>query len=183
MGEAASAVLRSTGGAHAPRGSTIQLANLSFQVTEEELREACVGIGEPQGIVFCENAEGKFNGCALVTFESSAVASNAISQLRGTLLSGRKLKAFLASGSGSQPTDRVTRQHNNPAVFVKPDKPVDNPTQCARCFIGNLSFKVRVSSCMFGVTRHKVLLLLHCCYCCTAAAAALLLLEVLPLPV
>jgi len=141
MGEAARATLLAQGGG---RGCTIQLANLSFQITEEEIRAACAEIGDPLSITYCENAEGKFNGCALLTFESSDLASTAIKQLRGTLLGERKLKAFLASGSGSLPaTDRITRKHNNPAVFVKPSQPAENPTQCVRCFVGNLKFNVR----------------------------------------
>ena len=130
-----------SGDGGARRGFTVQLANLSFEVTEDDVRGACAEVGEPTSIHWCKNAEEKFNGCALVTFATTAEATTAVQNIRGMIIQGRKTKAFLASGPA---TERARRVHSNPTTFVKPKEPAANPTNCQRCFVGNLNFKVRL---------------------------------------
>lgn len=74
-----------------PEGTTtVFLGNLSFDVTEEEIRELFKGCGEVTQVRWVEK-DGVFKGCGFVEFSTTASTDEAV-KLNGTNLMGRPIR-------------------------------------------------------------------------------------------
>lgn len=70
----------------------IYVGNLSYEVTDEDLRSAFSAIGKVTSAkVISDNYSGKSKGFGFVEMESKEEAQQAIAQLNGTELKGRTL--------------------------------------------------------------------------------------------
>ena len=84
----------------------IYVGNLSYSVTEDNLRELFSNSGQITDVVIPKDREtGKVRGFAFVTFETQAQAQQAVNTLNGQEFQGRTLKINIArereSGGGS----------------------------------------------------------------------------------
>ena len=71
----------------------IYVGNLSYEVTEEELREAFEVFGEVETVkVIKDNYTGRSKGFGFVEMPAKGEAQSAISELNDTELKGRTLK-------------------------------------------------------------------------------------------
>src|SRR5262245_49059046 len=74
-------------------GNRLYVGNLSFSTTRETLEAAFAAAGEVREVAMPTDREtGQPRGFAFVTMGSAQAATNAISQLNGTMLDGRPLK-------------------------------------------------------------------------------------------
>ena len=75
----------------------LYVGNLSFNTTEETLREAMTPFGEVQSIDIPTDREtGRMRGFAFVTMAKAESAAKAISELDGSTLDGRPLRVSVA---------------------------------------------------------------------------------------
>jgi len=71
----------------------IYVGNLSYEVTEEDLKEAFKAFGEVETVnIIKDNYTGRSKGFGFVEMPNSADAQSAINELNDTELKGRKLK-------------------------------------------------------------------------------------------
>jgi len=71
----------------------IYVGNLSFDVTEEELKKAFEAFGKVETVrVLKDNYTGRSKGFGFVEMSNNAEAESAISELNDKELNGRKLK-------------------------------------------------------------------------------------------
>jgi len=71
----------------------IYVGNLSFDVTEDQLRQAFEGFGEVSGIrIISDRDSGRPKGFAFVEMSGQEEAMDAISGLNGQELNGRELR-------------------------------------------------------------------------------------------
>ena len=84
-------------------GSKLYVGNLSYDITEEDLREAFGADGRKvsEVAVVMDRDTGRPRGFAFVTMSSSADAQAAISSLDGNALKGRNLKVSEAQERSS----------------------------------------------------------------------------------
>lgn len=70
----------------------IYVGNLSYETTEDKIRETFAGIGEVDSVsLITDRYSGQSKGFAFVEMSQEADAKNAIEQLNGTELDGRAL--------------------------------------------------------------------------------------------
>lgn len=83
-------------------GSKLYVGNLSYDITEEELREAFSSDGRQvsEVAIVMDRETGRPRGFAFVTMGSSEDAQSAISALNGQTLNGRALKVNEAQDRG-----------------------------------------------------------------------------------
>ncbi len=73
--------------------TNIYCGNLSYQLTEEQLREAFAAFGEVASAkIIIDRATGQSKGFGFVEMPSKEEAEEAIRQLDGTPLSGRNVR-------------------------------------------------------------------------------------------
>ncbi len=73
--------------------TNIYVGNLSYQLTEDELREAFASFGEVSSVkIISDRFTGQSKGFGFVEMPEKAEAEAAISQLDGTALKGRNMK-------------------------------------------------------------------------------------------
>lgn len=85
------------------------VGNLSYQLTEEELKQTFQGYGNIRGIRLIQN-----KGFGFVEFESSESAQKALEELNGKELKGRKMRVEMAKPrESSQPRRDRFRQYGN----------------------------------------------------------------------
>lgn len=74
-------------------GNRLYVGNLSFQATNETVREAFSQFGEITDVhVVSDRETGRSRGFGFVTMGSAADAAKAIAEMHGALLDGRPLK-------------------------------------------------------------------------------------------
>jgi RNA recognition motif-containing protein len=74
-------------------GNRLYVGNLSFQATEDTLREAFAACGEVTDVHIVQDRDtGRSRGFAFVTMSTDAEARSAIEKLDGTSLEGRALR-------------------------------------------------------------------------------------------
>ncbi|HET8938089.1 MAG TPA: RNA-binding protein [Polyangiales bacterium] len=74
-------------------GNRLYVGNLSFQATEDTLREAFASCGEVTDVHIVQDRDtGRSRGFAFVTMSTDAEARAAIEKLDGTSLDGRALR-------------------------------------------------------------------------------------------
>ncbi|WP_394843112.1 RNA-binding protein [Pendulispora brunnea] len=74
-------------------GSRLYVGNLSFQTSQESIREAFSRFGEVAEVYIVSDREtGQPRGFAFVTMGSAQSAQQAIDEMNGALLDGRPLK-------------------------------------------------------------------------------------------
>jgi cold-inducible RNA-binding protein len=74
-------------------GNRLYVGNLSFDATNDTLREAFAACGDVTDVqVMSDRETGRSRGFAFVTMGSADAARKAISQLNGSMLDGRALK-------------------------------------------------------------------------------------------
>ncbi|WP_394832556.1 RNA-binding protein [Pendulispora rubella] len=74
-------------------GNRLYVGNLSFQTSQESIREAFARFGEVAEVYVVSDREtGQPRGFAFVTMGSAQAASDAINEMNGALLDGRPLK-------------------------------------------------------------------------------------------
>jgi cold-inducible RNA-binding protein len=74
-------------------GNRLYVGNLSFNASNDALREAFSACGEVTDVqVMTDRDTGRSRGFAFVTMGSADAARKAISQLNGAMLDGRALK-------------------------------------------------------------------------------------------
>ncbi len=85
-------------------GNRLYVGNVSFNTSQETLRDAFAAWGEVREVAMPTDREtGQPRGFAFVTMGSAQAANNAISQLNGAMLDGRALRVNEAqerSGGG-----------------------------------------------------------------------------------
>ena len=75
----------------------IYVGNLSYEVTEEDLKESFEVFGEVQGVkVIKDNYTGRSKGFGFVEMSNNADAQSAINDLNDKELKGRTLKVNMA---------------------------------------------------------------------------------------
>jgi len=75
----------------------VYVGNLSYNTTEENLREAFAGSGTVVSVDMIKDREtGRMKGFAFVTMSSQAEAENAIKALNGKMVDDRAIKVNLA---------------------------------------------------------------------------------------
>ena len=80
-------------------GNRLYVGNLSFQATEDTLREAFAACGEVTDVHIVQDRDtGRSRGFAFVTMSTDAEARSAIEKLDGTSLEGRALRVNDWSG-------------------------------------------------------------------------------------
>ena len=84
-----------------PEGTTtVFLGNLSFDITEEEVRRLFEPCGAVREVRWVEK-DGVFKGCGFVDFESSE-ATDAAVKLNGTALMGRPMRVDYSASSSRE---------------------------------------------------------------------------------
>jgi RNA recognition motif-containing protein len=85
-------------------GSKLYVGNLSYDTSEEELREAFGADGRTvkEVALIMDRDTGRPRGFAFVTMGSDADAQNAIAALNGQVLGGRTLKVDEAQDKGGR---------------------------------------------------------------------------------
>lgn len=77
------------------------VGNLSYNTTEENLREVFIRVGEVIGIRICTDREtGRPKGYAFIEYADAATALSAIRNLDGADFNGRKLRVSYSNNSG-----------------------------------------------------------------------------------
>jgi cold-inducible RNA-binding protein len=85
-------------------GARLFVGNLSFNTTEDELRDLFGPLGTIVDLKMVTDREtGRPRGFAFVELSSAAEAAEAISQLNGRELGGRTLKVSEAEERGARP--------------------------------------------------------------------------------
>ena len=80
-------------------GNRLYVGNLSFNTSEETLRECFGEVGEVTDVHIVSDREtGRSRGFAFVTMGTSEAAANAISQMDGATLDGRALREHEQEG-------------------------------------------------------------------------------------
>ena len=88
----------------------IFVGNLSFQVTDAELRKAFEGFGQVASAnVIMDKFTGKSRGFGFVEMPNNSEADAAIKGLNETPLKGRNLKVNQAKPRGERPASRGPR--------------------------------------------------------------------------
>jgi len=122
------------------KGTTAKVfvANLSYDIDDEKVKEFVKDIGELTDIFWLTDREsGDFKGCGFLTFESNEKADQAVEQKAGKDLLGRPLKIDWAEqrkGGGKKKGGRVPDWVNNPLS--------ERPDNCYSVFLGNLDFNI-----------------------------------------
>ena len=87
--------------------TNIYCGNLSYQLTEEQLREAFAAFGEVASAkIIIDRATGQSKGFGFVEMPSQEEAEEAIRQLDGTPLSGRNIRVNEARPRSDNPPPR-----------------------------------------------------------------------------
>lgn len=75
----------------------LYISNLSYQVDESILRDACGPFGAVTDVhIPVDRETGRARGFAFVTLESAAAAEAAIQALNGSMLEGRSIRVTIA---------------------------------------------------------------------------------------
>jgi RNA recognition motif-containing protein len=85
-------------------GRKIYLGNLSYDVTEERLREGFSRFGAIQSINIPHNPHGRSRGYAFIEFAESAEAERAIAEMAEQIYEGRKISVAVST-SGAWPSE------------------------------------------------------------------------------
>lgn len=88
----------------------IYVGNLSYQATEDTVRESFEEFGEITDLVIIKDrATGRSKGFGFITFDSAQSADRAVEEMNGRQLDGRAIKVSIAqekqrtsSGSGER---------------------------------------------------------------------------------
>lgn len=97
-------------------GTRLFVGNLSYQTTEDELRDLFAGVANVTSVsVITERESGRSKGFAFVELATPEDAQKAIDQLNGQSLRDRTIRVDLArprqgGGSGGPPRDRSQRR-------------------------------------------------------------------------
>lgn len=74
-------------------GNRLYVGNLSYQSTEETIREQFSAYGDVSDVhVVLDRDTGRSRGFAFVTMDTDASAQKAINELNGTMIDGRSLR-------------------------------------------------------------------------------------------
>jgi cold-inducible RNA-binding protein len=74
-------------------GNRLYVGNLSYQSTDDSIREAFSAFGEVSDVhVVLDRDTGRSRGFAFVTMESDAAAQKAIGEMNGAMVDGRALR-------------------------------------------------------------------------------------------
>lgn len=85
----------------------IYVGNLSFQVTEEEIREAFAAHGEVSSVrIIKDNYSGQSKGFGFVEMTSQNDAEAAINALNGTAFQGRNVTVNVARPKSTRSSQR-----------------------------------------------------------------------------
>lgn len=104
------------------------VTNLSFQVTEDDLREAFAEVGEVQSIdLFTDKQTGRSMGKAVVEFADAATAQEALA-LEGKEVAGRAIRVQLDKPREARSASAPSRGSGEPTATV---------------FLGNLAFSIQ----------------------------------------
>ena len=120
-----------------PTGSCeVFMGNLSWQIDEASLQEACKDCGTITNCKWLEDRDtGKFKGCGFITFETPEAAAAAVA-LNGTEVLGRAIKCDFSQGKAKPEGGKGGKGGGE----VRPMQA--KPEGCTTIFAGNLSFDI-----------------------------------------
>jgi RNA recognition motif-containing protein len=90
--------------------TNIYVGNLSYQLSEDELREAFAAFGDVSSVkIITDRATGQSKGFGFVEMAGKAEAEEAIRQLDGSALGGRNIRVNEARPREDRPQRRAPR--------------------------------------------------------------------------
>jgi len=123
----------------------IFVGNLSFDITDEQIKDVFKDCGEVVNIEWFSSKDGQFRGCGLLEFDS-AEAANKATELNDQDVLGRAMKVNL-----NKPKDRDDRgdrgrgrrgDRGGRGSDRASSGPSEKPPGCTTVFLGNLSWSV-----------------------------------------
>ena len=93
----------------------IYVGNLSYNVTEDDLRALFVEFGEIESLkIISDKFSGQSKGFGFVDMPSNSEADQAIKALNGKFLSGRNIKVNPADPGGKRKRSKRTSRRGRP---------------------------------------------------------------------